>query len=1387
MKEERKYPQIKKEINSMNIVQKFPCPICSEDHAIYQCSDFKQAPVKERRELAQHAKLCFNCLRSNHWVKTCQSKFVCRNADCKQKHHTLLCDKMMNEAVNKTTVKANEKLAAKSDEDGNEQVVSCSANVKNSCSMLTVGTLPTAVVRVKGKNDQLYEVRAMIDCGSQASLITESCVIHIGLKRNNANLIVTGIMNCGSETTKGVVNLEISSRFDNQPVVNTKAFVLTKLTRNLPQQKIDTSRLKCLESLQLADPGFSKPSKIDLILGVDVFLSILGDKKVKDEHGLPVALNSAFGWIVAGQVGDAASLQCRSAIINLCSEINVDRTLRQFWEIEEIDKPKPLTQEEERAIELFQTTHQRDKDGRFKVRLPFDESKLALGESLPAAIQRLKAMERKFHLDPKFKKLYGEFMAEYLNLGHMERVPPAEVNIAVWKTDSTTTKLRVVFDGSSKTSTGISLNERLLVGPNLNEDLFVILTRFRSYAVAFMADAEKMYRQVWVNNADADFQRIVWRTDPELPVEHYRLLTVTYGTACAAYLAIESLRQAARDSKTVYPVAAERIEKNFYVDDLLSGADSVEDAVQLKSDIIQITSAAGFNLRKWSTNVPQLLKSNEEIQQQPIALKFAPEADSVKALGIHWSPSKDEFCYKLKLNIHQQNTKRQLLSDTARLYDPPGWISPVIVRIKILYQSLWLLDLSWDDPLPAAIDDEWTSIKSSLQLIEEIRIPRWLANHNGKIQLHGFADASEAAYAAVVYARSVGSDGTVYVSLIASKTKVAPIRQISIPKLELNAAVLLTDLLRRILEAFTDLEVSVHAWTDSRIFLEWLSAHPKKWKTFVANRTSTILDLLPRSSWNHVASVDNPADCASRGVLPVDLVNHTLWWSGPNWLQDDSERWKTESISPLPEETMMFIKRVLAWVNRFKTNALGKLRKQTLVSGNLTPSEIQHADTQLSRLAQFEQFGRDLDLIRKGLEPKNAQLKSAYPFFDGQGTLRVSGRLQNSGLPYNMRHPVILPKTHRYTYLLIQQQHLQNLHGGPTLVIASLNQRYWVLSCHTAVSSVINKCVRCARWKAKTAQQLMGSLPAVRSSGGRAFENVGVDYAGPVTLRTNLLRSSKTVKGYVAVFVCLATKAIHLEGVTDLTSNAFISALKRFCGCRGLPSQLWSDNGTNFVGADRMLRENLQNLNFNTEIDHHLSRCEVKWRFITSSASHMGGMWEAAVKSMKKHFRTVVGTQVLTFEDLTTLLVEIETCLNSRPLCALSNSADSCEALTPGHFVIGQPLNLIPEPNTSHVPENRLDRYQRLRRYTADIWERWRSEYLATLQPRNKWRTIQENIKIGDLVLVKTDNTPPAFWELARVVAVHPDANGIVRNVTLWRAQTQYQRPIQKLVVLPCN
>ncbi|XP_055543590.1 uncharacterized protein LOC129729131 [Wyeomyia smithii] len=653
-----------KPIQSFHTSTQLSCPNCSQAHTIYQCASFKEMAASGRREIVQKAKLCFNCLRATHVSRNCTSTTNCKM--CHQKHHTLLC-----QTETTSPVVAIQYADASEDSNGEAAVVHSQEEAKvesyvtkseTSCSKKFVSLLPTAIVKVKskGKNNVFHEVRALVDSACMSSLITKQAFQRLGLNRRNASILVSGINSEKPCRTEGAVVLQISSRFNELIVIVVEALILNQLIPDQPCQEFD---IECnsLREESLADPTFNQTGQVDLLLGVEVFFSILEPGKLMDSRGYPIAQNSIFGYLIGGRFGAVSNIAAKQRLVSLVTEINLDRTLRQFWELEDLPKTKPLSENECKAVEHFRKTCTRNESGRYVVRLPFDAVKPALGDSANSAIRRFKAMERKFSIDEELRKQYTNFMTEYLQLGHMERIPPSELVVdvdkcfylphhAVLKDDSKTTRLRVVFDASNKTTTGISLNDRLLIGPNVNEPLFNVFSRWRTYRIAFTADVEKMYRQVLLNREDIDFQRIVWREHPNKPLEYYRLLTVTYGTASAAYLAVAALRKVAEDNKLRHPLASDRIAKNFYVDDLLSGADTLAEAKFLQNEITEVLASGGFILRKWFSNEPKLL-NNELSCHVPIALKLPNEEDAVKALGIQWIPQEDTICFKIRPNF----------------------------------------------------------------------------------------------------------------------------------------------------------------------------------------------------------------------------------------------------------------------------------------------------------------------------------------------------------------------------------------------------------------------------------------------------------------------------------------------------------------------------------------------------------------------------------------------------------------------------------------------------------------------------------------------------------------------------------------------------------------
>lgn len=479
--------------------------------------------------------------------------------------------------------------------------------------------------------------------------------------------------------------------------------------------------------------------------------------------------------------------------------------------------------------------------------------------------------------------------------------------------------------------------------------------------------------------------------------------------------------------------------------------------------------------------------------------------------------------------------------------------------------------------------------------------------------------------------------------------------------------------------------------------------------------------------------------------------------------------------------------RVIIWVSRF----INKARRRAVKNApqHFTLAETKAARYEIIRRVQQDHFDEDLRAIKTNkVVNKNSKIANLNPFVDELGLLRVGGRLKHSNLTENSKHPLIIPRDSRLTQLLIDEAHKITLHGGARLTLSTLRQRYWIIGGTATVKKLLRKCVTCCRYKTTTEHQLMGDLPKPRITPSPPFYHTGVDFTGAVDVKLNKGRGVRTSKGYIAVFVCMATKAVHLELVTDLTTQTFILALKRMAARRGCPAHLYSDNGTNFVGTDRELRRQMQE---NKTLNHGvlattLAEQGIQWHFNAPSWPSAGGIWEAAVASMKKHLKRVLGEQKLTYEEFQTLLTQIEACLNSRPLCPLTEDPDDAEnCLTPGHFLIGRPIISIPQENLQEQNISPRRRWQLTEKMFQGFWKQWSAEYLHELQQRGKWCNKTRNIQKGDIVLIKEDNLGPMKWPLGKVLEVHPGKDDLVRVVTVKTQHSTYKRPITKLVLLP--
>lgn len=1406
------------------------CLVCSDHHPLYQCVVFSKMTLEDKEKDVRRHQLCRNCLRKGHQARECPSSSTCRK--CRSRHHTQLCPGETHPAsANSRTVESAppKPTSAPIVEDPTRnsasaisEPVSCASSGQKRKSVL----LATAVVTLIDDNGTEHFARALLDSGSECCFMVESLAQQIKAKRTKIQVPITGI---GQSSTYARHKLQstIRSRVSGYSTA-VEFLVLPKVTVNLPSTSIDVSSWEIPDGIQLADPSFYDTRPVQLVLGAEIFFDLFKvSGRIQLGESLPNLVNSVLGWVVSGVTSNCQSRT--SVTANVATTADLHRLMEKFWSIEEGNDKNHYSVEEAACEAHFRRTVSRSPEGRYIVRLPLKQDALMnLGDNRRSALRRFHLVENRLSRNPELGTQYREFMREYEELGHMQQVhnyenPPSRCyhlpHHAVIREDSTTTKVRVVFDASCRTPEGSSLNDALMVGPIVQEDLRSIIMRSRTHPIMLIADIKQMFRQIRFDEQDAPLQRIVWRPSSEAPMSTYELNTVTYGTASAPFLATRVLRQLSEDEQDRFPEAAEVLRMDFYVDDLFSGGNTVEETIALRRQLDSLLSAGGFELRKWASNVDAVL---EDVPLDNKALKTSVDLDRdqcIKSLGLHWEPATDHLRYKIGLPPINDTplTKRIALSQIARLFDPLGLVGPVITSAKLFMQALWTLKSNeghtwgWDQELPSSYKERWLAYTSELPLLNDLRIERCILCSNSiSIQLHFFSDASENAYGACCYIRSCNSVGETKTALLTAKSKIAPLKQQSIPRLELCGALLAAELYEKV-AASLKITTETYFWVDSTIVICWLSSTPSAWTTFVANRVSKIQLSTQNCRWNHVSGHQNPADHISRGLPAENLLNNDLWWKGQPWLSLDKEFWPlqqpmndseynsipearkppTTAITATAEPSFMFVSkyssynkmlRITAYCRRFILHCQRNSRPSTTI---ITSEEMTGAEMTLIRLVQQQTFAAEWKQLQQSMPVSSkSRIRWFHPFLSSDQLIRIGGRLKQTQQPFETKHQILLPSTHSISTLLIRSLHETHLHAAPQLLLNILRLKYWITGARSLARKITQHCVVCVRARPKLVQQFMAELPVERVTATRPFTITGIDYWGPISLKP-IHRRAAPGKAYVAVFVCFTTKAVHLELVGDLSTAKFIQALRRFVARRGLCAEIFSDNGRNFIGAANELRQMIQSNQHQQAIIEECASNGIRWRFNPPKASHFGGLWEAAIQSAQKHFVRALGTQTLCIEVMQTLLTQIECCLNSRPIVPLSDDPSDFEPLSPGHFLTGSSLKAVPDVNVTTSPMNRLSNYQQIQKLLQHIWQRWHTEYLCTLQSRTKWINHPVNIQRGQLVVLKEENAPPLHWPTARVVDLHPGTDGITRVVTIKTSTGEYKRPVSKICILP--
>ena len=1360
------------------------CPMGDGEHRLDKCQKFQKMNLKEKYDFVKNNRLCFCCLTEKHISKDCKSK-PCDIDNCGRRHHKLLHfkSKPKDSPVNTTVTQT---------------------------SIATRGLLQIAKVRIfVGSNS--WDVLAVCDTGSTKTWIDASLCERMGVEGKPSNISVIGIHGAG-EIQSNTVNIRIGSpTFHELEPLEVEASTHPVLevgdsTYDYKNWKKRFAHLKPLPSITFT------LSDVKLILGQDCYPLIRPLEYQWESYKLPWAVRIPLGWTISGPLPSAEKHSCTQIVCNAnAGDVELAQQIHKWWDMESYSTKcsvKSRSKADQRAEDVLKKTTKFN-GSRYEVGLLWAEDDAHVPNNFPSAMSQFTALERRLQKNSSLADKYTDSIQTDIDKGYIRKVDNEELNatreLRQWYlphhpvvNPHKPEKVRRVCNAASKHA-GKSLNDALVAGPDLLQSLIGVLFRFREKPIAISADIEAMFLQVEVPEGDQRCLRLLWRDQNNAPISVYQYTRHIFGAKSSPTCANWALRQCGKDHIQNFPLAAKCVEENFYMDDLLKSCSNIEEAANLAQDLTAMLGRGGFNLTKWTSNdksLNQLLPGNvNNLEKQSVQLG----GEQQSLLGLQWDITEDKLriCRGLKVKSSDKWTHRKILSTVSGVFDPIGLAAPYTIRARILLKEIWTdQGQQWDKLVNDSFNKRFQEWVDELPELEQLTINRYYLNASNanSTQLHIFADASQEAFSIVCYLLFEQEGGTRSLSYVIGKSRVAPIKYMTIPKLELQAAMTAVRLKNTlVLEHRLNID-SIIFWSDSSTVIQWIKNSTKKQPVFVANRVAEILESTSVDQWRHVPGEQNPADYGTRG-LTVSSLKESTWLTGPAWLLDEENKWP--QTMPLAdeatsEETQLLVSHqssLLDWeryssfskVINIIARILRLFKNKECKTVGLQPGELLKAEEKYWMLVQRDLYKKDIPLIEKGNVGISSELKQLCPFIDSSRLLRSRGRLGKSILGYDSKHPIILNAKHSGTKLYLEHVHKKNHHEGVEYLKSIVQQRFWITGIRNCLRAIRHSCVQCRKLNAKPETPLMAGLPPERMAMKcYPFEYTGIDYFGPFEVR--FLR--RTLKRWCCIFTCLTTRAVHIEVAQSLDTDSCLQAISRFIARRGKPREIWSDNGTNFVGANREFREYINNWNQNC-IEEQLSQDQIVWKFNPPGAPHFGGVWERLIRSCKKAMINILGSRRLTDETLNTTMCMVEQVLNARPLTPVSNDPNDMEALTPNHFLIGRPNVNLPKCIHSATNMDYRKAYRNSELYTDLIWQRWLKEYIPQFNVRQKWfKESDEQLAVGDLVWIVNADLKRSQFELGRVKEIYMASDGNVRSALIRTTKGEYKRPVVKLIPL---
>jgi hypothetical protein len=1120
------------------------------------------------------------------------------------------------------------------------------------------------------------------------------------------------------------------------------------------------------------------------------------------------------------------------------------------------DEDPGLSVEDKTFLKTMKEGIHVNKSGHLELPLPFKQGKdpILPNNEFPVK-RRMKTTLGNLKKDSGKLEQSIKIMKKYIDNKHVEQIQEKDLKtkegkvwyIPVFGVSHPRKNLRIVFD-SAATYQGQSLNSNLLQGPDMLNNLRGIIMRFRENPIGIMADIEGFFHQLHVDEDHRDYMRFFWfkDNDPEKELAEYRANVHIFGNTSSPAVASFSLRSCADSAgPEVSEEAKVYMQDDFYVDDGCTSTTTAEQGTEILDGARATLGKFKFRLIKIVSNSKEVMEHYPESERAASLVSITKDLlPEQRTLGVGWDLNQDAFVISVELQ-EKPWTRRGVLSTINSIYDPTGLVAPVVLGGRLIQREVIQKQNEdddkdsakyWDQILPDAQRGRWNLWRETLEALNQISIPRCFTpkdfGDTVERTLHVFSDASEVAIGSISYVRSKNEEGRIHVAFLIGSSKVAPRTATTIPRMELNAALEAALVVRTTVNDLRRKPDQVFFYCDSQVVLGYLANKERRFMKYVARRVSMINNITQNASWRFIETEKNPADIATRPMRPEELVRSN-WLEGPGFLwRDNVELPETKNIDPeeLPEleqvskkETALLtilpsprvfeglMERKNQWTKIVGTvekiligtrNALDRARTRLKIpyqprsNANLR----KEAERLLIREAQKAVYGKEIAILQKdgGFLPDSHHLSKLAVVIDKHDILRVGGRLKNANIEFGQKHPILVPKSHRISETILQHYHARSEHQGRHITHgAIISAGYHVEDARQKIRTMLAECGLCRRLRRPTEEQRMADLPTDRMEQVAAFTFCGLDVFGHwfVSEGRTTRRSTGSKKLWCLLITCLSSRAIHIEPLVDMTTNAFKNAFRRFVSIRGMPKTVRSDRGSNFTGQFGPEGEDIDLKTLQEELA--VKDCE--WVFNTPKSSHMGGVWERKIQAVRKILDATLflaGSRLLTRDEMNTFLCEAACIVNKTPLTEVSDDPNDPTPITPFKLMTlkdeddhATSINDFSENDLLAYGKNR---YKRVQFLANQFWRRWREEYLQHLQIRRKWIRPKQSIAPGDAVLLREKATRRNRWPLARVESVKLSEDGLVRAATVKVAITSgkeirfrtYERPICEMVLL---